>query len=164
MPSTPARKRTPAKKSSTPAGEASVADITSSMKKMKVNTSAVPFNFTTTFPYTSSIYDEGDDEMLDLFFFIPTLPLGYFLPDVINKGNTFSLAMRVPNFFFTFKRILLLANKDNDKFNKNTSEAQAHKKVCQQVDNHYGHRDEIIVGDPQLVQLPFSCEERIVGW
>jgi hypothetical protein len=96
------------------------------------------FNFNTVFPYTISPYDEGDDEMCDLFFFVPTLPLEYFLPDVIDNGNVFSLSMRVLNIFFTFKRILM-ANKDVKGFNKNTSQAQAFKKICQTVDNHYGH-------------------------
>jgi hypothetical protein len=69
--------------------------------------------------------------MCDLFFFVPTLlPLEYFLPDVINNGNVFSLlSMRVPNIFFTFKRILM-ASKDVKGFkNKNTSQqAQPFKK------------------------------------
>jgi hypothetical protein len=158
--STPSKKRTP-KKASTPAGESSVAVITSSMKNMNVNASS-PFSFSTVFPYTITTYDEGDDQMCDLFCFVPTLPLEYFLPDVIEKGNVFSLSMRVPNVFFTFKRVLL-ANKDVKGFNKNTSQAQAYKKVCQTIDNHHGHRDEIF-GDPQMVPLPFSCEERIVTW
>jgi hypothetical protein len=110
MPSTPARKRTPAKKSSAiPAGESknvAVSEITSSMKKMNVNMSPT-FNFNTVFPYTISPYDEGDDEMCDLFFFVPTtLPLEYFLPDVIDNGDVFSLSMRVPNTFFHIQRYL----------------------------------------------------------
>jgi hypothetical protein len=47
--------------------------------------------------------------------------------------------------------------------NKNTSHAQAFKKICQIVDNHYGHRDKIF-GEHQMIPLPFSCEERIVTW
>jgi hypothetical protein len=98
----------------------------------------------------------------DLFFYVPTLPLEYFVPDVVNQGNVFSVATRTPNFFVTFKRILQ-ANKGVSGFNKNTSQAQAYKKVCDHIDNHYGHRDEIY-GNPQFVPLPFSCEERIVLW
>jgi hypothetical protein len=37
--------------------------------------------------------------MCDLFFFVPTLPLEYFLPDVIDNGNVFSLSMRVLTIF-----------------------------------------------------------------
>ncbi|KAG7374172.1 hypothetical protein IV203_013267 [Nitzschia inconspicua] len=70
--------------------------------------------------------------------------------------------MRVPNIFFKFKRILL-ANKEVEGFNKNTSQAQAFKKVCKTIDNDNGHRDQIF-GKPQMVPLPFSCEERIVTW
>jgi hypothetical protein len=44
------------------------------------------------------------------------------------------------------------------------SQAQSFKKVCQTVDNHYGHQDEIFC-EPQMIPLlPFSCEERIVTW
>jgi hypothetical protein len=160
MLSTPARKNRSAKKS-TPAS--SVSAVTNSLKKMSVRSShSPPFQFDCVYPYTMSTYDEGDDEMCDLFFLVSTLPLDYFVPDVVNQGNVFSVATRTPNFFFTFKRILQ-ANNSVFGFNKNTSQAQAYKKVCDHIDNHHGHRD-VIYGNPQFVPLPFSCEERIVHW
>jgi hypothetical protein len=160
MPATPARKKCTPKKS-TPAS--SLSEVTNSWKKLSVSSSpSPPFQFDCVHPYTMSTYDEGDDEMCDLFFFVPTLPLDYFVPEVGNQGNVFSVATRIPNFFFTFKRILQ-ANRSVSGFNKNTSQAQAYKKVCDYIDNHHGHRD-VIYGNPQFVQLPFSCEERIVHW
>jgi peptidoglycan biosynthesis protein MviN/MurJ (putative lipid II flippase) len=41
--------------------------------------------------------------MCDLFFFVPTLPLDYFVPDVGNQGDVFCVATRTPNFFFSIK-------------------------------------------------------------
>ncbi|KAG7369806.1 hypothetical protein IV203_027552 [Nitzschia inconspicua] len=161
MPPTPIRNRTPAKKSSTPAGESTigVADITSSMKKMNVDPFC-PHNFNATFPFIISSYGEGDDEMCDIFFFVPTLPRECFKPDVINNGIAFTLSMRVPRFFFKGKRILL-ANHENPNFNENTAAAQAFKKLCGRIET--GNVDiQSIYTKPQIVQLPFVCEERIV--
>ncbi|KAG7373171.1 hypothetical protein IV203_033895 [Nitzschia inconspicua] len=121
-----------------------------------------PSKFNAVFPYTISTYGEGDDEMCDLYFYVPTLPLEYFIPNVINQGRAFTISMSVPNFFFKSKRILLV-NKGNPNFNKNTSEAQAFSKLCQLIDEDHNYCKHIF-SDPLFVQLPFACEESILVW
>jgi hypothetical protein len=43
--------------------------------------------------------------------------------------------------------------------------SQAYKKVCEDtIDQDNNFKDDIYCNPPQLVQLPFVCEERIVEW
>jgi hypothetical protein len=102
--------------------------------------------------------------MCDIHFCVPSYPLEFFLPDVINNRLTFSLTSKLPVFFVQASRILL-ANQGRSGFNANTSQAQAHKKVCDTtIDQDNNFKDDIYCNPPQLVQLPFVCEERIVEW
>ncbi|KAG7340513.1 hypothetical protein IV203_024056 [Nitzschia inconspicua] len=71
MPSNQAKKVTlAAKKVSTPAGESTLG-----------------------IAYTISS-KKGIDEMCDLYFYVPNLPLEYFIPNVINQGRAFTISMR----------------------------------------------------------------------
>jgi hypothetical protein len=163
MPSTPAqKKRTPAKKATAPIGrptEDPVTTLSSSIKKMSVGIKSFSMDFK--LPWIMYTYQEGNEDYCSVDFYAPVLPREYFTPDVVDGGNSLTMTVRIPN-FFTQPRRKMKAKKSTN-FNENTSEAQAFKKVCHDIDAMHDLKDDK-TGEPTIVSLPFTCEERLVAW
>ena len=63
---------------------------------------------------------------------------------------------------FANEERVLQANSENQGFNYNTHEAQAHKDACEMIDNHFPNI--VMIGNNQKIVFPFPCNERIVSW
>ena len=63
---------------------------------------------------------------------------------------------------FANEERVLQAHSENQSFNYNTHEAQAHKDACEMIDNHFPNS--VMIGNNQKIKLPFPCNERIVSW
>ena len=77
----------------------------------------------------------------------------------MSGGTVLAFTIAVPEFFPKEERILVPAGNDD----VNTNQATAHTTVVQDVCKAFNDVPEIL-GKPQLVQLPFACEEQIVHW
>lgn len=160
MPDTTPKKATSRPHSAKKAA-AKVEDVTDQLEALALGKTKL---FSTEFklPYMIFMYPDNDDVMVKVEFFGPMLPEFSFKPDVINGGAALELKVECPEIFCNNTRSLIV-NGDADGFNNNTSEAQAFKNTCDAIDEAYGFPDQLF-GDPQVVQLPFSVEERIVSW
>lgn len=158
MPKTPAS----SKKKATPKKATAEGDLSSRMSRMQVSASK-EFSMSFKCPYILSQYNEGVDQMVKVELFVPTLPQSFFLPDVVDAGKQLEVRVQVPNFFADEDRVIE-SNNHVAGFNQNTHEAQAFKDVCERIDTHYGMSNEIFGDEPQLIVLPFVCEERVVEW
>jgi hypothetical protein len=103
MVSTPARhtKKTPSK--GTPSGESPTTEIAKAVSQLRVSNSStipafVPYQLTAVFPFAISDYDEGEDVMCNIPFCVPSYPLEFFLPDVINKWTHLLTYFKPPCF------------------------------------------------------------------
>lgn len=157
MPPKTARKKTPPKKYADTAD-----DLSSKISRMKVN-EAKPFFMCYKCPFIMTTYNEGLDIMVKIEFFVPTLPREYFIPDVVNGGWGCELRIQVPGFFVSEERVIV-SNNHLQGFNQNTHEAQSYKDVCEKIDAHFGMTDMIFGDEPQVADLPYQCEERVVSW
>lgn len=154
----PIPRKTSAKKPK-PATELDVKGLSASMKNLSVSK---PWSMDLQMPYIVYVYQEGDEDYCSVDFFGPVLPKDYFYPDVVDGGNTLQVSVKIPD-FFTKPNRKVKVKKSLQGFNENTSEAQAFKTVCHEIDSHFDFKDEK-VGEPTSVVLPFTCEERLVHW
>ena len=60
----------------------------------------------------------------------------------------------VPHMFANEERVLQ-ANSENQGFNYNTHEAQAHKDACEMINNHF--LNSVMIGNNQKIKLHFPC-------
>jgi hypothetical protein len=160
------KKRTP-KKKATPKKvdeDEDIKSLTASMTGMKVAVrgSTPMFKMDFTLPYMIHVYKENHDTIVTVDLLVPTYPKDYFIPDVIDNGSTLQLRTRIPEFFPNEGRVL--AAHGGDGFNQNTSQAQAFKDCCEEIDQHFGFVDTIYGDNPQVIPLPFKVEERILNW
>ena len=91
--------------------------------------------------------------------FVPTVHEDKVRPRVVNGGNYLAISLVVPEFFPEEERVLVAAG--NEDFN--TNQAAAHSEVVQDIRKRYSGEVETL-GSPQLIKLPFTCEEQIVHW
>jgi hypothetical protein len=129
------------------------------MKKMSV-TDTKRYSFAIQYAYMLTTFNEDLDTVCKVEFDIHTLPEDYFITDVINDGMALELWTRVPNYFYDEDRVLD-SNSDNNRFNENTHKAQAHKDLCERIEAESG-MSSVVFCEPQIVELPFACEECIV--
>lgn len=153
--STPSRK----KAASTPGGDTTAEDLSAHMSAMNINN--VPmFSMDFKLPFMLSVYNDALDQMVKLEMWVPILPKEFFVPDIID-GKRLRISIRIPD-FFTDEACVIKSNRGVDGFNKNTHEAQSFKDQCEAVHAFYSMQH--IIGKPQELGLPFTCEERIVFW
>jgi hypothetical protein len=157
--STP-KKKNPSKKVSTTGG-----DFSTDMQNLSISNkrSSKLFSMEFKLPYIMNTYNEGTDQMIKIDILVPCLPEEYFIPDVGNGGNVFELSIQVPGFFIDEERVIK-KNSSITGFNQNTHEAQSFKDVCEKIDTHYGMTDKVYAEKPLSIDLPFTCEERLVDW
>jgi hypothetical protein len=161
-PKTPTKKKVSSAKK-TPLGFATGEDLSKRLNSMSMSGSKL-YDYAWKHPFHCLTYNQGLDVICKVEFFVPVLPENYFFLDVVNNGTLLEVRTRIPNHMFMEERVLA-SNSGVAGFNANTSEAQAHKDLCEYVvvDNENGLTG-VIFGQPQLVELPFQCEERIVTW
>ena len=80
-------------------------------------------------------------------------------PRVVSNGTYLAIGVAVPEFFWEEERVLVLAGNAD----VNTNQAVAHSEIIQDIWKHYNDVVEII-GKPQMIKLPFQCEEQIAQW
>ena len=90
---------------------------------------------------------------------VPTIHEDKVRPRVVGGGDFLAVSVCVPDFFPEEERVLVAAG--NEDFN--TNQAAAHSEVVQEIRKHYNEEIETI-GSPQMIKLPFKCEEQIVAW
>ena len=140
-----------------------IENVTDSLSKMSVgNPNAAPYkpwSMDFTFPYMIKTFLHDSRESCSIDFLIPTVYEERVHPRVVSGGTVLALTVAVPEFFPEEERVLVSAGNDN----VNTNQATAHTTVVQDVRKAFNDVPEILV-KPQLVQLPFTCEEQIVHW
>ena len=84
---------------------------------------------------------------------------------MIENGTKLELKTEVPHFFVNIER-LSKVNIDNNEFNKNTHKSTSFYKVTNKCKDNLKIKDESdkIFGVPQIVDLPFTCEDEILDW
>ena len=95
--------------------------------------------------------------------YVPTLPRNFFILEIVNGGLGLEVRIEMPSFFVKEERVIQ-SNNHVRGFNQNTHEAQAFKDVSQEIDKHFGMTNHIFGDNPFVIDLPFTCEERIVSW
>lgn len=114
-------------------------------------------------PFQVFQYTEDSRDHVTVEFLTMTMAKDCFRPKVCANGLELQLGVVVPSFFASEDR-LMVANAE-DGFNMNTHKATSFEKIVKKIHDKYGwdESDEII-GNPQVVKLPFKCEEDIVDW
>ena len=170
MPATPKKKspkRTPKKKTpaAAPPPPPAAADADESLlNKMKgVSVSSKQFDMNPQCQHKLDVFDHEFDQCCEVEFLTPILPDDYFQPDASNEGNMLDVCYKTPEMFADEERVLKAEQgvQGAEKFTYNDSEAQAHIKTCQAINNQFG-KGGIFSEHPQQVELPFPCEERVV--
>ena len=90
-----------------------------------------------------------------------TVPKEMIHPHVI-EGAMFHLKVQIAA-SFTMEARIIAAETKTESFKKNTHLAQEFKSQCEAIDKYCNYTKEIF-GAPQIIALPFVCEERIVAW
>ena len=113
------------------------------------------------FPFIITTFNQDFDVMCKVELFTHFLLKEYFQPETLNRGSVLEIQCMVPHMFANEERVLQ-ANSENQGFNYNTHEAQAHKDACEMIDNYFPNS--VMIGNNQKIKLPFPCDERIVSW
>jgi hypothetical protein len=150
-------KRAAAKK----AAKATVDDVAESMLNMSISNKGTykSWSMDFSFPYMikTFLYDSRECCLIDLL--VPTTHEDHVHPRIVSKGTYLAVGVAVPDFFPEEERVLVAAGNDN----VNTNQATAHTKVVQNIRKAFNDVTEIL-GSPQMIKLPFECEEQIVQW
>ena len=155
-------KKAKAKKAAAPKKEP-VDDITDGVNNMAV--SAPPsfelwsMDFACPYMIKQFLFNGRQGCSVDLL--VPTVHEDKVRPKVV-KGTHLAVNFVVPDFFPEEER-MLVANQGNAAFNQNTSLATAHSEVVQDVRKIYNSEAEIL-GNPQMIKLPFKVEDDIAAW
>ena len=153
-------KRIPSRKAAKKAA-ATISDLTEAVSSMSIGTTrnTKSWSMEFTFPYMIKTFLHNSRESATVDLLVPTVHEDHIHPRIISGGTALALGVAVPGFFPEEERVLVSAGDDNI----NTNQASAHSEVVQEIRKAFNDVPEII-GNPQVITLPFACEEQIVHW
>ena len=156
---TPKKPQKAAKKAADKIAE-EVEDLTKKASRMAVSKKEKfkPFDMSIKCPFMvkSFLHDARETCQVDIW--VPTLSLKQIR--FVCTGDTLVMSLTVPAFFGEYERVLV-ANTAVPGFSINSSIATEHLAVVKQIRAKYG-RTPLIGEEPQVITLPFLCEEQIV--
>ena len=117
------------------------------------------------YPFLMYDYVKSNRHRCTIDLFVTFLSKEFFKPRVLPNGRLLELCTVMPR-FFVHKRRMMKANADAA-FTEDTHKATAYRKEAKKVEEEHGLLDDSdakVVGKPQVIKLPFKCEEAIVGW
>lgn len=82
-------------------------------------------------------------------------------PKVVNDGQYLSIGLAVPEFFPEEEQVMIALGAGT---NVNQAQCTSHSKVVQEVCKVYNDVNKEILGNPQMIKLPFQCQDSIAGW
>ena len=151
----------PPKRAAAKKAEAKINDVTRSMSTMSVSRSesfkAWSMDFSFPFMIKKFLHDGRESCSVDLI--LPPIHEDRIHPRVVSNGTYLAIGVAVPEFFGEEERVLVSAGNAD----VNTNQAAAHSEIVQDIRKHYNDVVEIL-GKPQMIKLPFQCEEQIAQW
>lgn len=111
------------------------------------------------FPFMIKTFLHNGWESVSVDLLIPTVFEECIYPCVVMHGTFLAVGIAVPE-FFPEEECLLVSSGNN---HSNTSQAAAHTAVVQSIQKEFNDVPEIL-GKPQMIKLPFTCEEQIIHW
>ena len=150
----------------TPRQKSDVENLSKTMSRLSTGgQKKSEFNMIFVYPEINFVYVENDTDHVQVEFLVQAMNMDHFQPRVSNDGLTLELRTEVPNFFYDSDR-LVKSNEDVTTFNKNSHKFTAMEKVLDSCKKHHDWEDynDKIWSPPQLVVLPFICEEEILEW
>ena len=78
----------------------------------------------------------------------------------IIDSDILEVSIAVPKIFYDKDRIQLAEDEGDGSFNVNTHKATAFQEVCKNIGATAAKHSKEVLGEPQLIKLPFPCEEK----
>jgi hypothetical protein len=122
------------------------------------------FSMNVEFPFILYDYTSDNRRHVSVDFLILNVPKDMLRPKMAADGSELHLGLVVPPFFARADRVMVVNEGDSD-FGKDTHKSNAFKEAARKLhEHHQSFDDEKIMGAPQIIALPFKCEENIVDW
>ena len=123
------------------------------------------FGMKVAFPFLLYDYFKNKRRHCSIDFFVFSMGKHMFKPCVLPGGKAVSLSVIVPKMFPKANRLMLAHA--NERFTINTHKATAFEEISEVVQEKYNLKDDEdakINSIPQVIKLPFKCDEEIVDW
>ncbi|KAL7555823.1 hypothetical protein ACA910_015228 [Epithemia clementina (nom. ined.)] len=113
-------------------------------------------------PSMMYVFKEGDQVLVSVDMLVPGLSKSSFWPKLRSDGLELQVGIVVPTFFIQKNRLIL----SNQRLDDNSHKATSFKQTSDSVKKLYGNwtTDKPIIGNPQLMMLPFLCEPAYLKW
>jgi hypothetical protein len=122
------------------------------------------FSMNVEFPFILYDYTSDNRRHVSVDFLILNVPKDMLLPKMAANGLELHLGLVVPSFFARADQVMVV-NEEDSNFGKDTHKSNAFMETARKPHEHHQSFDEDeIMGAPQIITLPFKCEENIVDW
>ncbi|KAL7567821.1 hypothetical protein ACA910_000569 [Epithemia clementina (nom. ined.)] len=113
-------------------------------------------------PTMMYIYKEGDQMLVSVDMLVPGLSKSSFRPKLTPDGLELQVGIVVPTFFIQKNRLMSF----NQRLDGNSHKATSFKQTSDLVKKLYGEgtKEEPIIGNPQLMTLPFPFKPAYLKW
>ncbi|KAL7558481.1 hypothetical protein ACA910_011655 [Epithemia clementina (nom. ined.)] len=113
-------------------------------------------------PTMMYVYKGGDQVHVSVDMLVPGPSKSSFRPKLTSDGMELQVGIVVPTFFIR-KNCLMSSNQQLD---GNSHKAMLFKQTSDLVKKFYGEgmKEEPIIGNPQLMMLPFPCKPAYLKW
>jgi hypothetical protein len=136
-----------------------VDDLAMSVSKMSVGPTFKLFTMDVSFPFMVKTFFHNGVKMCTVELFVHTQDISHFRVAVAKGRKVLKVGMCIPEWFGK-EDCIRAAKKTDATINANTNEVTAHEDSVQAIRKMYQGKDEVI-GKPQLIALPFQCEEEV---
>ena len=149
--------KTKTTKQAAKAADTNVDSLTKQMKTMTV--APKKFSMTFQFPYIMSEHLDHGQKLVLIEFLIVGVHRRNVHLKVLPGGHALQLKIAVPKLFYDHQRQQLANDDGTGTFNINTHKATGFQQICQEIKKTANDDTDEVFGKPQLVGLPFQCDE-----